>query len=225
MDNVDETDVAEAVEATARLSLEIWLDFISNFTTALAWPIAIFAIAFLFRSELKNVASNLKRLKWGDAEAVFDEGVAEAKEVAKTLDPVDSQTASANDRQTYTLLQQAEVSPTGAVIEAYKRIEEQLEHISELARHDLVANMSDMSKRWSDPRKMPPSLLTRGLLKSGWLSHAEIAMLERLRETRNLAAHSREKNISQNSAKDFVRLAGTLEDSLQSKIDSAQPEA
>jgi len=213
---------AEETEEAAKLYLEIWLDFFSQFIESLAWPIAIFFIAVLFRHELKNVASNLKRLKWGDAEAVFDEGVAEAKEVAKTLDPVENKAASANDQQTFSLLQQAEISPTGAVIEAYKKVEERLTKIFEIASDDLAEYFEGSSRRWSDPRKMPPSMLSRALHKSGWLSVAEMNMLERLRETRNLAAHSREKNISTESAKEFVRLADSLEDSLQSTINKAQ---
>lgn len=216
---MEEKDVAEAVaENTQQLPLEVILDFINRIFEALAWPSVVLAIAFIFRNELKNVASNLKRLKWGDAEAVFDEGVAEAKAVAKTLDPVENEIASKNDQQTYTLLQQAEVSPTGAVIEAYKSVEEKLTSIARIAWTDIAAISAEHPKRSSDPTKMPPSLVARTLHKAGWLSHAEILMLERLRETRNLAAHSRDSGISQDSAKDFVRLAGVLEDTLQSKV-------
>lgn len=216
---MEEKNLVEAVaKNTEQATLEIILDFINRILEALAWPFVVLAVAFIFKNELKNVASNLKRLKWGDAEAVFNEGVAEAKAVAKTLDPVENKTAIENDQQTYTLLQQAEVSPTGAVIEAYKSVEEKLASIARIAWTDIAVMSPEYPKRSNDPTKMPPSLVARTLHKAGWLSHAELVMLERLRETRNLAAHSRDSGISQDSAKDFVRLAGVLEDALQSKI-------
>lgn len=215
-------EIGEAEEA-AKLSLEIWLEFISNSFDALAWPVSIFAIAFLFRSELKNVTSNLRRLKWGDVEAFFNESVAEAKEVANTLDPVDSETASLNDEQTYTLLKKAEFSPNDAITESYKRIEEKIELIANGAVDELVKAIPRIGNSWRNLQKMPHSLIAQGLYKAGVLSHAEMRTLERLRETRNLAAHH-ENSISSYSAKEFIKIASKLEDSLQSKLDTTQPQ-
>ena len=214
-------DVNEAAQSV-EVNWEVPLDFVNGIVDALAWPVAIFAVAFLFRREFRNIASSLKRVKWGDAEAEFDQGVAEAKEVAKTLDPVNENSTNENDKQTYTLLQQAEVSPTGAVIEAYKKIEEQLAKIFEISSNEVTLHLTNNAQRWSDPRRMPPTMLSRYLHKAGWLSHAESRMLERLRETRNLAAHDSGGSISSESAKDFVRLAGALVDALESKRKSLQ---
>jgi hypothetical protein len=213
--NVDE------IENLASVKLEVWLDFISKLIEAAAWPIAIFGTAFMFRHELRSVAANLKRLKWGGAEAVFDEGVAEAKEVAKTLDPVEAKAANANDQETFTLLQKAEVSPTLAVIEAYKKVEEKLFQLAKWYGVELESNITSTSGKRLYPRGIPPSVVYRSLHKSGWLSDAEMNMLNRLRETRNLAANSRNRGISIESAKDFVRLAGSLEDAINSKLENS----
>jgi hypothetical protein len=215
VNNMDE------IENSASVGLEVWLDFFSRLIEAAAWPIAIFGTVFLFRHELRNVVSNLKRLKWGDTEAVFDEGVAEAKEVAKTLDPVEAKAANANDQETFTLLQKAEVSPTGAVIEAYKRVEEKILQLDMLYGVTIERSITKASGKLLNPKRIPPSLVYHGLHKSGWLSEAEINMLNRLRETRNLATNSMDRNISVTSAKDFVLLAGSLEDALNSKLESS----
>lgn len=214
-------DQAAKTEEVTGLYLELWLGFIGQCIDAVAWPLAIFFVAFLFRDELRNVASNLKRLKWGGAEAEFANQIEEAKQVAKTLDPVGDEASSVNDQQTYTLLEQAEVSPAGAVILAYKRVEERLVRVFEIASEEGAIPSEAISSRWSDPKRMPPYMLSRRLHKSGWLSPMEINMLEKLRGTRNLAAHSTGETISAESAKDFVRLAASLEDALQSKINNA----
>jgi hypothetical protein len=211
----------DEIENSASVGLEVWLDFFSRLIEAAAWPIAIFGTAFLFRHVLRNVASNLKRLKWGDAEAVFEEGVAEAKEIAKTLDPVDAKAATVNDQETVKLLRRAEIFPTGAVIAAYKRVEVILLQLAELYWAESKLNATTASGRLRSPKTMPNSMVYRVLHKSGWLSDAEMNMLNRLRETRNLASHSSDQGISVASARDFIRLAGALEDELNSKLEDS----
>lgn len=176
----------------------------------------------MFRQELRQVAKKIKRVKWGDAEAEFGENISEVKEAAKSLDPVAKSVSSENDNETYTLLQQAEVSPTGAVIDAYKNVEEVVLKLAHQASDDIVLqSTSTGSRRWTEPSKMPSTVLVRRLRQSGWLSLTEQSMLEKLRETRNLAVHSKDASISSKSAKEFIRIADKIEDALRSKIQNA----
>lgn len=212
----------ENPENVDSIILEIWLNFVSSFFESASWPIGLFAVAFLFRQELRQVAKKIKRVKWGDAEAEFGENISEVKEAAKSLDPVAKSVSSENDNETYTLLQQAEVSPTGAVIDAYKNVEEVVLKLAHQASDDVVLqSTSTGSKRWTEPSKMPSTVLVRRLRQSGWLSLTEQSMLEKLRETRNLAVHSKDASISSKSAKEFIRIADKIEDALRSKIQNA----
>lgn len=53
MTTANETGETEEAE---KLSLEIWLEFISNSFDVLAWPVSIFAIAFLFLSMAQTMS-------------------------------------------------------------------------------------------------------------------------------------------------------------------------
>jgi hypothetical protein len=63
-----------------------WMTFISNMTGALAWPLVVGAIAYTYRSELRQVLVALKRLKLGPVEAeVFAIEAREARVLAESL--------------------------------------------------------------------------------------------------------------------------------------------
>ncbi|MFV1534867.1 YegP family protein [Phaeobacter sp. JH209B] len=207
----------DAAPETAH-ALVTWLDFIGRTTEALAWPVAVFAISLVFRKELKGIASNLRRIKIGDNEAIFAD-LEEAKEVAKSLDPVGQDVASSNDEHTISLMQKAEVSPTGAIVEAYKELEDRLGDLQRLADYDL-ASLYPADYARSRTKGFPPPATLSLLVKTGWLTKAEHKLLSKLRETRNRAAHSPSRDISVNAAKEFVRLVDTLADTLSHRFSS-----
>jgi hypothetical protein len=63
-----------------------WLTFISNMTSALAWPVVIAAIAFFYRKEIRHFIAGFRKLKVGPIEAeMFELKVREIRQLAVSL--------------------------------------------------------------------------------------------------------------------------------------------
>ena len=197
--------------------LRVIFEFIADVLNAVAWPVAVVVVAVVFRKELKGIAGNLRKIKVGNTEAIF-ENLDKANSDAKALDPVDPMTASENAPRVAQLIELAKISPSGAILEAYKDVEMA---IGQLHEHAVDAEMFSLSKSphaSSKLRRLPVTRSYQMLNEIGWLSKSEIRMLEALRETRNRAAHSRSDDISLLISNEFIRLADTLTDSLRSKL-------
>lgn len=62
------------------------LTFVSSMTGALAWPIVVAAIAYLYRSEIRQLLAGMRRLKVGPMEAeMFESKAREVRELAIAL--------------------------------------------------------------------------------------------------------------------------------------------
>jgi hypothetical protein len=65
-----------------------WPTFISNMTSALAWPVVVGGIAYFYRTELRQLFSGMKRLKLGPMEAeMFELRAKETRIKAEALPP------------------------------------------------------------------------------------------------------------------------------------------
>src|SRR4051812_15444337 len=63
-----------------------WLTFISNMTSALAWPVVIAAIAIFYQQEIRHFVAGFRRLKVGPLEAeMFELKVREIRQLAVSL--------------------------------------------------------------------------------------------------------------------------------------------
>ncbi|NIZ61840.1 hypothetical protein DL239_12740 [Sedimentitalea sp. CY04] len=51
--------------------LPTMLDFLARLIEAAAWPGALVITALIFRKEIRDIAGNLRSLKWGDKEAIL----------------------------------------------------------------------------------------------------------------------------------------------------------
>lgn len=163
-----------------------WLTFLSNAVASLAWPTALLVVVFLLRRELGNLVVTLRRLKWKELEAEFGQELKELEVAANRLPPAEpgqtvSDHTSASDRTAgmTTVEALASVSPSAALLTSWITVEEAIGravrrlsisadapwHLSPLRKIELL-------QEWTD------------------LDQSTLAVLHRLRELRNRAAHS-----------------------------------
>lgn len=194
--------VAPATEVTAAdpSLTQLWLEFIARLMEAFAWPAVAIIFMVLFRGKLASVASNLRTFKWGDAEATFGEELRSAAENAKAIEPAPAPVAEDNRQRLSQLIEMAAISPTGAIIGAWKDMES--------AAWKLIEEVSSPGETVSKGKlNLFQYLSVRNLLPS-----AELEMFNELRVLRNKAVHGGDESVTVDDARKYVRLADKLTD-------------
>ena len=122
-----------------------WLEFISSMTGALAWPPIVAIVLSSFRKAITRLLPDLRRLKAGPTGVEMEwermlEEVREEPETSEAIRPLGPEAAEARmdeeaastaqaDREADSrrfleeIEEQAIVSPSAAVLEAYRRLE------------------------------------------------------------------------------------------------------
>lgn len=161
---------------------------------AIAWPVSVIWLGYLFRSELRQLLGRMSRFKYGDIEASFEKGLAEAE---KNAEKVPRPVARKEKGETLSLQEQlfriAEVSPRAAIVEAWTLIE-------------TAARKAGLTSGVAIQRTTPKMIMDH-LSSSGKLSEESLYLIERLRRLRNQAAHMPDFAISQSEAERFLELA------------------
>jgi hypothetical protein len=111
------------------------LETIVGLIRAIAWPFTIFALAILFRHEVRAVLGRLSRLKYKELEATFDESLREVERIASavTIPPLErvrqseKLTPGAEER----LDRLVEISPRAAITEAWIEVESAISFAAE----------------------------------------------------------------------------------------------
>lgn len=173
-----------------------WLTFISNMTTAIAWPATVLIVGAIYQEELRRFFITIKKLKLGPMEAeMFEAKAKEAKELAESLVPpqsgepaemppissgVPATTAppakhSRLNAEEDRLLEMMERRPRLALIEAWKLVERAVDA--------LTAGRSDASL------SIGATFMTRvfGLQRSGAITGEQVAVVRKLYELYNNA--------------------------------------
>lgn len=205
----------ETTEAVAEKSLAAYtdieptpiLDFIAKMTDTLAWPILVLIIALIFRRQILQTISSLKSFRFGNAEAKFEQGLQDATEKAQAIEPASEEIVQASTPRRNELLRMAGASPTGAIIEAWKDVEQA---VRELARNNNLLTENN--------RPQPAFNLIRLLAREELLPKPESETISELRVIRNQAAHLNDYVISKDQASRYVDLADRIVDSIQTII-------
>ena len=153
---------------------------------------------------------NVESLKVGGVEAKIRRNLKDAAEELKSAEPVTPEAATSNDSQFAAFLDMATTSPTGAIIEAWKQVES--------VAYDLVARELPRLRDIDRSRPINSQSLFKHLLAIGALPDSELNTFQKLRVIRNQAAHSSDRQITSESAREFVRLADRLVDVLNQFI-------
>jgi len=173
-----------------------YLSFIAAIVDSLAWPLAVFGTAYLFRDKLTKVLGRVKRIKHNDTEIDFDREMAEVSKEAQETLPA---TISSMDQSNFKSKKLAELSPRGAILEAWLEVEGALYQMA--LRYGMPADES---------RSINLQLLRLKLSDHNPVGKGTYEMLEKLRRLRNEAVHLHEKDIDPSSAMEYSDLANRV---------------
>jgi hypothetical protein len=174
------------------------LTFISSLISALAWPVTVIGIVLVLKSPLVGLLTNLKRLKFKDAELDFEMAVIELKGIeaqeGKQIPLAESK------------LKLAELSPRGAILESWLELEDALASAAE-AQGIGKTRPGGVSGR---PVSVDSWALAQMLAASEKLSFSALERFQKLRQIRNKAVHVTDDVIRQEDAESFSRLVAEL---------------
>ncbi|MFZ2281929.1 MAG: hypothetical protein WAW39_29300 [Prosthecobacter sp.] len=180
-----------------------FLDFSASVISSLAWPACVLTIAYMFRTEFRDVLSRLTRLKYKDLDADFGSAVRELEEEAQKIDispalppaKAETPTIGTSDRLAEAERLLAEF-PEPAVARAWQSVEDALLEVA--TRLGVVEG--------ANVRSMSLSIIA-ALVSNGHMDQSTAELLGRMRKLRNLVVHGGGLPISSDEAREFVALA------------------
>jgi hypothetical protein len=207
---------------TSRSNFVSWLEFISSMTGALAWPIIVAIVLLSFRKAITKLLPDLRRLKAGPTGVEMEwerqlEEVREELEASRSIERLSPEDAKARmeeeaaapvlaERQSVSrsflteIEELAKVSPSAAVLEAYRRLEAVL-------RRAVRERHPDLSER----DLSPTSRLIKIARDDGLILPEEDSALQDLRNMRNRLAHGVEtRAIDYEQAMEYAQLVTQL---------------
>lgn len=180
------------------------MELLVTLIVGIAWPISTVWIAYLFRGELKALVARVSQLKYKEVEAKFEKGLAEAEAEVKKVEREAPPALPQSERlsQLDQLRRIAEVSPRAAIMEAWVLIE-------------TAAVTGGFTSGVTIPR-VNPRQLTEHLVRSGKIPEESIALMDKLRQLRNQAAHLPDFALSQDEAERYLELAVKISEIIRS---------
>lgn len=121
-----------------------WLDRLIALTGALAWPVALLAIALLYRAQLVALLHRLDELRWGDKSARFARRLDRLERTSPFPPPLPrpDEPDPARDLELSgdhaRFLQLLEISPNAAVLDAWARVEDGLARLARRGTGDAL---------------------------------------------------------------------------------------
>lgn len=170
------------------------MDHLVEIIKALAWPVAVIWMSFIFRSEVRGLLSRVSSFKYKGVEASFAKILEKAESDAKNIEsPAKNQDEDSENSQVEQLLRISEVSPRAAVVEAWTLIE------TAAMKNGLVVD--------SAIKRTNPKMILSHLEASGKFSSESIHLLNELRIIRNKASHLPDFAVTQSDAERYLELA------------------
>ncbi|WP_343565473.1 hypothetical protein [Kiloniella sp. b19] len=166
-----------------------------------AWPIVTVVVASWFKGEIAILLNRLKSFKAKDFSLEF-------KEVTEAAKPIESTIQHFMPSYDDDIFMIATIRPTAAITETWKELEASMLRL-------LPAN-SHQTKQGR--RQLSGFNIIRELKEKGHISADETRLLQELRQFRNRAAHSVDRDVPPTEAREYVKLAL----SLSRKLDELQ---
>ncbi|WP_106640107.1 hypothetical protein [Allosphingosinicella vermicomposti] len=176
-----------------------WLTFVSSLVGSVAWPIAVFAIALLFRVQIRQLINRIKKLSMGDNSVDFGEKLDEAEAEVVTVIPEGAAPApTALPLPNQRTQQLIALSPAAAVLDSWRVIERK------------TLKMAEPFYTAGSPNRDGKRVITfRGAVKTlfeiGMITSSTYTLLLDLQQLRNAAAHY--DDVSRADAIRFTTLA------------------
>ncbi len=178
------------------------LSFVAALVKALAWPLTVLGIFLVLRRPLLALVPLIGRLKVRDLELDFGRRLAEASAEADALRAPPGAPALTADGNA-ALLRLAAAAPRAAILEAWLRLEAAA--LEAARRRGTTEPVSHLRA---------PIRLIEALEELGIVDARQASVFHELRSLRNSAAHALGFEPSPDAARDYVRLAARLEQSL-----------
>jgi hypothetical protein len=180
-----------------------WLQFFASILGSLAWPVAVVACVLVLRRELIQLLKRLRRLRYGDAEAEFEEILEEAEEEIAEL-PAPASMPALGELEQYFSKELDRFSNNSAVFVSWLEVESALLNLARGAK--LLE------------RNMPTSRVAELLLRNELLDYPTHNAIRELQVLRNLAVHPNEaRMITKEEADRFKRIAEKVAALLEDK--------
>ena len=176
------------------------MQFIASLVGSLVWPIAVVAIAVIFRAQIRQLLTRpVSGVRVGPFEMKWD---LERVEVAASVGPqpmAPTQSGSKPEPAVVEVLADTvTTSPIGAVLEAHAAIERELRVL--VADEIPDSNVSRMSMRQ----------LLRLALDHGIITPETFNAVDGITIMRNLAAHGQPNEVTPERARDYLTLADAV---------------
>lgn len=176
-------------------AMDVWT-FIASIVESVAWPIAAFAIAFLFRAQLRKLLDRIRKLSLGENSVDFggklDQAEADADAALPDAQPNPLSPGLPDDRTA----QLISISPSAAVLDAWRALESK------------VRTMANPLVNVATQGRVKPLTFRAGvkyLLDAGQITASTYVLLHDLQQLRNVAAHG--DDVSAADAIRFTTLA------------------
>jgi hypothetical protein len=189
-----------------------WKQFVASVIGSLAWPLAGVTLAAVFRNQIREKLSQIK--KFGAAGVNFEISE-QVKEVQKAGEAVELE--QANEPRDAVVLDPglvllAKGFPEAAVLQAFKGLEAVLLRI----RHRLPDDK---------PHRNLNEVLN-ALADDGQISQNVITLFQRLRQARNTAAHAKdEESMTPGEAIELIGQMKNLQDLLETVLKKMPPKS
>jgi hypothetical protein len=181
-----------------------WLTFISAMTSAIAWPLVVFFIAFILREKILALIPSLREVTMPGGFAAKFESKLESIEINNPDAPTLANTVDGPANDVLTLAPISEVDPlalqyhpTGVVMESWKEVESAARTLLKLKVENADENI-------------PASKVFTELDKNDLLTSKDREILEELRVLRNMVAHTPDVWIAPSQAERFKLLSTRL---------------
>ncbi|WP_156359710.1 hypothetical protein [Sphingomonas sp. Leaf28] len=160
-----------------------WMTFVSSLVGSIAWPIAAFAIAFLFRAQIRKLVDRLKKLSLGDNSLDFGERLDEAEAEATTALPAAAPEPAGIGLPDARTAQLIALSPAAAVVDAWRSIE------TEVKKRALPLLPQYATAAVSNHGQLAFRAAAKMLFQAGQITASTYSLLSDLNGLRNAAAH------------------------------------
>jgi len=166
------------------------LEFVAKVIDSLVWPALVAWLVYGFRSPIGTLIGRLSTLKYKDLEAEFEKRLDEIEPVAGVVSAQITDTAE--QQQTISLVELAEIAPRAAVLEAWIQIEK-------ATREYLDSIGIERRLSYQGLRRLPD--IHKAPLKPILPGYQELRLL------RNIAAQAQDSDINADTAKSYVDIA------------------
>lgn len=179
------------------------LQFVASLVNSLAWPLAVLAIAVIFRAQIRQLASRpMRRLRAGPLEVEFDRLLSEVE--------VSVERPAGGEKTPETpVIEELEglvtTSPVAAVMDAHAAVERELRELVLKAAPDTNVSRISMGQLLRLARDQ--DIITPETAKA----------VEGITVMRNLSAHGRASEVTPERARDYLSLVDAVLYTLRQK--------